>query len=315
MSNNAMRTINHFDILEVKKAYSEGGNITELLRAQKNTKENTSEIIEIAYDLQAGKYTEFAAEHKTYFSSYAEEISDLIQNHITPNDTLLDIGTGEATTLSLVVHRLATKPLHVFAFDISWSRIFKGVAFARENMGECFNRFTPFVGDISETPLLDKSVNVTISCHALEPNGGRLLELLSEIFRVTRDKAILFEPCYEINSEEGQKRMDRLGYIKNLDAAVNTLGGKLVGKTKIENVFNPLNPTVCFVIEPPSQTAAQISHSDPLNIFAVPGANHPLEKVDDFYFSDTTGLCFPILKSIPVLKSNAAILSTALSTG
>ena len=182
-------------------------------------------------------------------------------------------------------------------------------------MGECFDRFTPFVGDIAETPLLDKSINVTISCHALEPNGGRLRELLSEIFRVTRDKIILFEPCYEINSDEGKKRMDRLGYIKDVDSALEALGGTLIDKIEMNNDLYPLNPTVCFVIEPPSQPVVQTSFLDPVNIFSVPGTNHSLEKIDDFYFSNTTGLCFPILKSIPVLKSNTAILSTALSKG
>jgi ubiquinone/menaquinone biosynthesis C-methylase UbiE len=314
MSNRGVNALKYFDILEAKKAYDEGSNITALLREQKNTKDNTSEIIEIAYDLQAGKYTEFAEQNKSYLSRYAEEISGLIQDHITPNDTLLDVGTGESTTLSFLVQRLATKPLHVFAFDISWSRIYKGIAFASKNMGDCFSRFTPFVGDISETPLLDKSINVTISNHALEPNGGRLPELLSEIFRVTRDKVILFEPCYEINTDEGKKRMDRLGYIKGVDFVVEALGGKLIEKIEIKNAINALNPTVCFVIEPPSQTVAQTSHLDPLNIFSVPGTNHSLEKVDDFFFSNTTGLCFPILKCIPVLKSNAVILSTALST-
>jgi hypothetical protein len=72
----------------------------------------------------------------------------------------------------------------------------------------------PFVADISETPLLDKSVNVTISSHALEPNRSKLPELLLEIFRVTKDKIILFEPFYEFNTDEGEQRMHGLGYIK-----------------------------------------------------------------------------------------------------
>ena len=43
----------YFDIQEAKKAYAEGRNITELLRAQKQTHTNTPEIIEVSYDLQA----------------------------------------------------------------------------------------------------------------------------------------------------------------------------------------------------------------------------------------------------------------------
>jgi len=49
----------YFDIQEAKKAYAEGRNITELLRAQKQTHTNTAEIIEVSYDLQAGTYINF----------------------------------------------------------------------------------------------------------------------------------------------------------------------------------------------------------------------------------------------------------------
>jgi len=40
-------------------------------------------------------------------------------------------------------------------------------------MKEDFKNLIPFVGDISEIPLLDKSINITTSSHALEPNGGK----------------------------------------------------------------------------------------------------------------------------------------------
>ena len=71
-------------------------------------------------------------------------------------------------------------------------------------------------------------MNVTTSSHALEPNGGRLKQLMAELFRVTIDKLVLFEPCYEINTDAGKERMDRLGYIKNLDGVIAELGGKII---------------------------------------------------------------------------------------
>ena len=48
--------MNYFDIKELKKAYDEGKNISKLLRDKFNFKENSSDIIEIAYDLQSGSY-------------------------------------------------------------------------------------------------------------------------------------------------------------------------------------------------------------------------------------------------------------------
>jgi SAM-dependent methyltransferase len=304
----------YFDVLEAEKAYREGRNITELLRSQKGLATNSAEIIEIAYDLQAGTYIQAVNDKPEFFLEYARELAGIIQNHVAADDVLLDVGTGELTTLSLVVQSLVVKPRHVLAFDISWSRIFKGVQFAREHMGrECFARLSAFVANIREAPLFDKSVNVTISSHALEPNGDILPALLSELFRVTRDKLILFEPCYEINSEEGKRRMDRLGYIKGIDTAARELGGHLIDRIPIKNVSNPLNPTACFIVEPPPQPETPQLAADGWSRYSVPGANYPLERIDDFMFSSVTRLCYPILRSIPILKSDAAILASALS--
>jgi ubiquinone/menaquinone biosynthesis C-methylase UbiE len=304
------RELKHFDIIAAKKAYVEDRNIPELLRKQKNLDQNTPEIIELAYDLQAGSYIENVEKNPQQSALYTAELAEILNHHISPNCSLLDIGAGELTTISLVLAKLAQKPSNVFAFDLSWSRIYKGINFAQKNLKHDFHRLNLFVGDISEIPLLDKSVNITTSSHSLEPNGGKLKELLVELFRVTSDKLVLFEPCYEINSKEGKARMDNLGYIKNMDDVVEELGGKIIEKLAIKNISNSLNPTVCFVIKPPP---INIQPPRMQNIiFSVPGTNISLQKVDDFYFSTHIGLSYPILKKIPILKSSCAILSTLL---
>lgn len=307
------KKIKYFDILAAKKAYQEGRNVTEVLRAQKDVLENTPEIIEAAYDLQAGTYCEYVQNNPAQASLYAAELAGILEKYIGPQDSLLDVGTGELTTISLLAKVLDQKPREIFAFDISWSRVFKGLSYAKREMGVNYERLRPFVADIREIPLLDKSVSVTTSSHALEPNGGNLRELMAELFRVTADKLVLFEPCYEINSEEGKRRMDRLGYIKDVDGVVKDLGGVLVDKIKIKNINNPLNPTVCFVITPPaSPDKNSIARSAGAQVFSVPGTGYVLKDMDSFYYSRDTGLCFPTLKSIPILKSSAAILASAL---
>lgn len=303
--------LGYFDILAAKQAYSEGKNVTELLKTQKNSNTNTSEIIETAYDLQAGSYIKFVEENATQAKLYTAELAAIINDHITESDYLLDVGTGELTTLSMVCKSLQKKPNRLLAFDISWSRVYRGLDFASSTMAELFSRLTPFVGDMKEIPLLNKSIDVCISSHALEPNGGMLELLMAELFRVAKKKLLLFEPSYEINSSEGKARMDKLGYIKDVEEVVKKLGGKLDERVIIKNVNNPLNPTVCYVITPPSlQFSESVVES---TIFSVPGANMPLNRMDDFYFSNDTGLCFPILKSIPILKSSCAILASSLS--
>jgi len=303
--------IKYFDILAARKAYLEGKNVVDHLREQHHAPNNTSEIIETAYDLQAGTYIEQVRKDNGRALLYASELAEIINKHIKPGYSLLDIGTGEMTTISLIMNIINSKPKQLLAFDISWSRIYKGLQYAKINMKKNYDLLCPFVADISEIPLPEKSVNITTSSHALEPNGGNLEKLISELFRVTVDKLVLFEPCYEINSDEGKKRMDSLGYIKNIESVVKNLGGNLVDIIKIDNVINPLNPTACYVIVPPIHIGMKHKNMRTVGKFSVPGTNFYLEKIDNFFFSKQTGLCFPILRSVPVLRSSAAILATA----
>jgi hypothetical protein len=125
-------------------------------------------------------------------------------------------------------------------------------------MGSAYEILSAFVAEISEIALRDKSVDVTTSNHSLEPNGRQLRQLLRELFRVTIEKVILFEPCYEINSEEGKKRMLEMGYVTNIGGIAEGLGGKIIETLPIKNVKNPLNPTVCYVITPPQKEASTL---------------------------------------------------------
>jgi SAM-dependent methyltransferase len=139
------RQLKHFDLIEAKKAYKEGRNITELLRSQKNINLNTSEIIETAYDLQAGSYIEAILNNHAQAQAYTTELASILDNHITKTTSLLDIGTGELTTLSHLICKLTKKPKKVFAFDISWSRIYKGKNYAKEVMGADYKILKLFV--------------------------------------------------------------------------------------------------------------------------------------------------------------------------
>lgn len=306
----AGKSLGYFDILAARRAWQQGLNVTELLRRQQGVDHNTPQIIETAYDLQAGTYIEHVRGHAEQAGRFAGEVASLLGPHLREGDALLDVGSGELTTLAAVCQRLPVLPRQVLGFDISWSRIYKGLDFARAEMGEASERLRPFVAEIGAIPLGDKAVDVTTSCHALEPNGPNLAALLAELFRVTARTLVLFEPGYEHAGAEGRARMERLGYIRDLAGAVRCLGGRLLDEVPLHHVTNPLNPTVCFVIEPPD---ARSRTDDAATGFSVPGTALPLTPMAGFHFSPDTGLCFPVLQGVPVLKRDAAILASALA--
>ncbi|WP_144300252.1 hypothetical protein [Elioraea rosea] len=299
------------NILKARQAWEAGENVTDALRRQLGVEDNTPEIIELAYDMQAGSYIRDIEENRDRAILYAEEVAGILDRHIEPGTSLLDIGTGEVTTLSLIARRLARLPESILAFDISWSRVRKGLGFAGATMGVGFSRLSAFVAEIGAIPLRTSSVSITTSSHALEPNGGNLPALIEELFRVTRDRLILFEPSYEHASEEARARMDRLGYIRDLEGVVRQLGGTVVETIPIRNIRNPLNPTVCTVITPPP-SAVRGARVGREGAFSVPGTDLPLECVENVWFSRDTGLAYPILKRIPILRPGSAILASAL---
>lgn len=298
--------MNFLDIVEAKKIYKEGGNIMKYLRKKFNTPNNTSQIIEIAYDLQTGSYIDYVNSNPKKAQSYAKELSYILKSHLVSGDTLLDVGTGEITTLTFLLNNIDIDLSSVLAFDISWSRLSKGMQFHKDNKKTKISLIT-FVADIKEIPLHANCVDVVTSNHALEPNGKNLGSLLNDLFRITKKKLVLFEPSYELNSGEGKARMDSLGYIKDIEGEVAKLGGKLLDIIPIINVDNPLNPTACYVIEPPKACITGLDEP----MFCVPGTNLKLKRNSSFLFSEDTGLVFPILDGIPILRTKSAILATA----
>ena len=240
------------DVLEAKSAYQSGHNVTQYLRDRFGVENNTSEIIEIAYDLQAGSYIDGVNSNRQWAENYAAELSGILREHLECGDSLLDVGSGEITTLTLILNNLDIELSDILALDISWSRLSCGLNFHYENRKKKVP-LQSLVADIKEIPLHEKCVDVVTSSHALEPNGEHLETLLGELFRVTKKKLVLFEPSYELNSEEGKARMDRMGYIKEIERNVSNLGGRLLDLVPIKCIGNPLNPTACYIIEPPTQ--------------------------------------------------------------
>lgn len=299
----------YIDLIGARSIYASGGNVTEYLRQKLGEEGNTSNIIEIAYDLQAGSYIEYVNSNYSKSKKFASEIASFLERYVKKETSILDVGTGELTALTLMLNALSSPMNEVYAFDVSWSRIQKGREFINQFTGRADQVINTFVADMKCIPMRTNSVDVVTSCHALEPNGKDACLILGELFRVAREKLVLFEPSYELNSTEGRERMDRLGYIKNIEQLVVSAGGKVVNIERIQSAINPLNPTACYVIEPPLEKE---NHVNAGQAFCAPGTEFELERRGSFYVSLNAGVAFPILDEIPILKPEHGILATAL---
>ncbi len=176
----------YLDIIEAKKIYEKGKNITQYLKKKFDISQNTPEIIEIAYDIQARSYIKKFENNKVKTKLYANELGGILNKHVTDGDSLLDIGTGELTTLTLMLNQIKVSFSEILAFDISWSRLKKGKDFFKLNKKKSTFKVSTFVADIESIPLHSKCIDVVTSSHALEPNGKNLSLLLNELFRITK---------------------------------------------------------------------------------------------------------------------------------
>jgi ubiquinone/menaquinone biosynthesis C-methylase UbiE len=236
---------------ELDALYKKGVNITQLLRDEKNFQKNTSEMIEIAYDLQAGSYTAGVEneENAKINRGYTQGVVDAILQLCKP-ESILEAGVGEATTLSDVAANIGSG-VRSFGFDLSWSRVAYAKHYLKKNS---VSNVTLYTGDIFNIPFADNSIDVVYTSHSMEPNGGHEEALLKELFRVSRKFLILLEPAYELSNEDIRQRMDSHGYCKNLKGTAESLGYDVIEHSLFSAQTTTTNPTAITIIKKDSVT-------------------------------------------------------------
>jgi ubiquinone/menaquinone biosynthesis C-methylase UbiE len=286
----------------------------ELLREQFGVDHNTPEIIRVSYDMQSGSYIDAAKQDPLHYERYVKALADVLDPLAC--DTIMEIGCGEATTLADLIPKLEKTPKRYFGFDISISRLLYASQYLSERGYEQHEGL--FMADLFEIPMPDSSIDLVYTSHSLEPNGGKELEALQELYRIARRYLVLLEPSYEFGDEEARARMIDHNYVRDLPGHCERLGFDVVEHRRFEVTKNPKNPTGLIVIRKNENTdcSGAREHEKKLGIstFQCPISKQPLRRHENFYYSTRGGYLYPVIKEIPCLLRNTAILASHIES-
>lgn len=282
----------------VKLLFSNNINVSSYFIQNKLICDN-SKLIEYIYELQSGSYIKVDQQNNYIRTEFCKFMAECINIHSDKPKSILDCGTGELTTLLRIIDYLPPSVESVYATDISLSRL---------NMGKKFwsasgkSLPTIFCSNMEKLPLADKSIDLVITNHSIEPNGNNSILILDELLRVGR-RVIAFEPSYKNNSIDGKKRMKELGYIGELEEIIpKTKAGVLDCVVEIprETLLNPLNPTYCYVIRGDERQKSVPNYT-------YPGTSEKLNQLENGFYSPDHDALFPIFYDIPILKKDALV--------
>lgn len=291
---------------KLKAMYDRGENITQYLRKTSGSAINTDQIIEMAYDFQAGTYIEkiksdpiIGRQKQMYVAEIAKRILDIC-NPL----SILNPGVGEATILSGVLDNMPSD-LFYYGFDLSWSRVAAGIDYMQIRG---YNEPYFCTGSMSAIPFQDNAFDVVFTSHSLEANGGKEQEIIKELYRVTSNALFLLEPSFEHASLDGKKRMQQLGYCSNIREHCETLGINVVDHELFAHSINPMNPTAITIIIKSKRKRKSEYFAPPG--FACPIYSVPLQWIDNVLYGDECLYAYPVIRGVPCLRPENAVLAT-----
>ena len=282
--------------VELRKSYERGENLTRIIAAWGIPID--FEVISFIYELQSGTYTKFATENSKFLDLRCEEIASIIRPYLSVDSILLDCGTGEATTFLPILKKLMINK--GFGIDSSISRL----TYAKSNASISGIELNLAVANIAKLPCPNKSVDAVLTIHALEPNGGEEVRLLTELGRVAREFLFLVEPDFQRAHEVQKERMKSLNYIRNLEQTIDACGFQLLEKIPIINNLNLDNEASMFVVD--CSTGEKLTSQD--------NPKTKLGWVDPLFYEQLTeyeggltnhfGLWYPVIRGIPLLRES-----------
>lgn len=290
-------------IIGMRSAYALGENAMEFARHSGGILGNTPAATLIAYDLQAGSYVSGSRADPKGRKQWCGQLAAILNPYISKQSSILEVGSGEATTLAGVLKLLSNTPRRALGFDISWSRCAHGLTWLAENSVSA----DLFVADLFEIPLEDSSVDVVYTAHSLEPNGGKEEAAIKELMRIARHAVVLFEPVYELANEEAQTRMRTHGYVRGLKDTAEKLGATVRDYRLLDYCGNPSNPSGLIIIEKSPMTLSDNSEIK----WRCPLTHTSLVENAAGFFSSETGVAYPLLSGIPLLRSCHAVVASS----
>jgi len=288
-----------WDIRDLRRAYERGDNISQLIVDRGGSK---TDAMLYAYDLQAGSYNQLfdSARFADIYRRFCTKLAVLLDD--SAPKTLLDAGTGECTTLAPCLAEMIHAPKDVAAIDISLSRLLHARCFLQRF--RCKNVKLALAA-LDQLPFADNSIDVVLTVHAVEPNGGHEQRIITELLRITSRRLIMIEPCFEMGSESMRRRMLKLGYATGILQALAEIGVKPSRLEKWGVDFNPDNEAALIIVDKGGRSTRAIAFSSPIS-------HYPLIRSEGCLYSPSDGLAFPIISGIPCLTTQGAILATAL---
>jgi ubiquinone/menaquinone biosynthesis C-methylase UbiE len=291
-------------INELKNLYEKGVNISQYLR-DKYDSENTSEIIEMAYDLQAGTYIEYMdnPEVKSFYRKRAKKLYSIIKTLVGKPYNIMEAGIGEGNFMGELLPLFRIDKPEAVGFDISWSR----VACARDYLSKKGLYDVKLqTGNLPNIPFTDNAFDIVYTNHAVEPNRGKEADIIKELYRVTSKYLVMFEPIYELAGIEAQNRMENHGYVRNLKDTIMALGIKINEYKMLPKEFNlnKSNPSGIIILEKSSEkTKINWKYADPLS-------KTVLKKIKGAYFSEESLKVYPVIDGIPCLRIENGIVAS-----
>lgn len=285
----------------MRAAFARGDNAMEYARQVLGRNDNLGVATLIAYDLQAGAYVQHAQSDPEGKRRWCAQLAEIVAQHLLPGGSVMEVGSGEATTLAGLLESLPQHSGVALGFDISWSRCAHGRAWLRQRAQNA----DLFVADLFHIPLADNSVDLVYTSHSLEPNGGREQAALRELLRVARRAVVLVEPIYELAAPEAQERMAHHGYVRNLKQTAEELGYLVSDYRLLDFYVNPLNPSGVVCIE--KQQVNEVTQP----LWRCPLTHSTLLRTSKAFMSPDTGLVYPVLDGIPMLCRDHAVLASA----